>query len=148
MHLGDNSSKGWVALKEMILRGKMNPKRVLIGRKIIDSSANFKAVEEVGNDVVVRRKRLMENKDMCMVLKIFWRVLSVYADDPMVLSEDGYMQLDIYIQRAFLGNLFSEAECVKLADADHRYDVARFGTLCERTFSDFLMELIGEIFMI
>lgn len=144
MHLGDDSSKGWIALKEMISRGKMNSKRVLIGRKIIESSAKFKAVEEVGNDVTVRRKRLIENRDMCMVFKMFWLVLSMYSDDPLVLSGDGYLQLDIYIQRALLGNHFSEADCVKLADADYRYDVARFGILSERVFSDSLMELIGE----
>lgn len=144
MHLGDNSSKGWIALKEIFSQKKMTAKRVQLGRKIIDSSANFKAVGEISNEFVVRRKRLQDNSDLCMVFKLLWRVLSGFSDNPLVLSEDGYMQLDIYLQKALLGNQFSDTESVKLADADHRYDIARFGSLLENSFCDILIELIGN----
>lgn len=146
MHLGTGSAKGWIALKEIFSQRRLNTKKIQLCRKIIGSSARFKDVAEVGNDVITRRERMMENNDVQMVLRMIWRVLSSYLEQPACcLSEEGYMEINIYIQRALLGDRLSENDNVQLADADFRYDTARLGSLFERTFFDSLYELIGNI---
>lgn len=144
MHLGKSSNKGWIALKEIYLQKGLNRKKIQLGRKVIESSSKFRDVEEVGHDVVFRRRRLSDNADLKLLLKLFWCVLSVFIEETGELSEDGYMEFDILIQRALLGNQFTDAEMVKLADADYRYDIERFGSMSETTFNDVLCELVGE----
>mmetsp|Transcript_24582 Transcript_24582/g.36201 ORF Transcript_24582/g.36201 Transcript_24582/m.36201 type:complete len:810 (+) Transcript_24582:199-2628(+) len=103
----------------------------------VDSSTESKDI------IDTRRKFLYSNSDMFVIFRLLWQTVVIYTDPSTAsLPEDGYIRLDIRVQRALLGENVSEQETLEFAKADYLNDVKSYGALNKVAFMDALSEMI------
>lgn len=97
-------------------------------------------------DIVQRRKNLAKNPELKEIFNMFWSILSMQVDEEGILSEDAYVQFNVKLQLALMGEAAAdEKESIECAKADYIHDVHAYGEINEVTFRDVMMELIGML---
>lgn len=99
--------------------------------------------KETPEVVSARRRHLQSNTDLESIFQMFWRVLEIYRDPVTdIVTEDGYIKFNFFLQKAVLGEQINEMEAINLAKTDYVTDIACYGPLRQQCFYDILLEFI------
>jgi hypothetical protein len=139
--------KAWFVMQLMLSAGGINEKekQAITKTKLkFDKKLNEIDTSKEANEVVsARRRYLQSNPDLETIFQMFWRVMQIFRDPVTdIITEDGYIKFNIFVQKAVIGGQMNEIEAINVAKTDYVTDTACYGPLRQECFFDILLELI------
>jgi hypothetical protein len=139
--------KAWFVMQLMLSGGGLSEaeKKAITKTKLkFDKKLNEIDTSQESNEVVSgRRISLRSNADLEAIFHMFWRVMQIYRDPVTdIITEDGYIKFNIFVQKAVVGGQINEIEAINLAKTDFVSDTACYGPLRQECFFDILFEIM------
>lgn len=141
--------KAWMMMKFMIKYGThLTPEQreeLKVAAVTMEKQINSMSPIDIDTDDIIQRRRdLGSNAELKEILSMFWSVLSVDVGEDGILNEEAYVEFNLRLQLALMGEAGSdERESRECAHMDYLHDVHAYGEINEVTFRDVMTELIG-----